>query len=131
MRRLVTADAARAYPPYGLLKHERLQQSLDGAVAAILDDQTTLLFHDQCALNLGFRADFADMERAWNYTMGEGMAAAELPEDVRILHFLDRPKPWSAAYGGEAATLWFDAWRETAAFIGETTAVELFGLAQE
>jgi len=113
------------------LKHERLVQSLDGAVAAILDDQTTLLFHDQCALNLGFRADFTDLDRVWNYTMGESMKVQDLPEDVRILHFLDRPKPWSAAYGGEAAILWFDAWRQTAAFVGETTAVELFGLVQE
>ncbi len=110
------------------LRHERLAANLDGAVAAIMDDAVTLLFHDQCALNLGFRNDFADLDERWNSVVTEPTLLADVPGDAAILHFLDRPKPWSAAHGGEAAMLWFEHWRETAAFIGENTAVELFAL---
>jgi hypothetical protein len=42
-----------------------------------------------------------------------------------LLHFLDRPKPWSAAYHGEAGPLWFAKWREMGSFIGEEIAVRL------
>ncbi|MEJ0048087.1 MAG: glycosyltransferase [Rhodospirillales bacterium] len=93
-----------------------------------MDDAVTLLFHDQCALNLGFRNDFADLDERWNSVVTEPTLLADVPGDAAILHFLDRPKPWSAAHGGEAAMLWFEHWRETAAFIGENTAVELFAL---
>ena len=110
------------------LKHPRLAAGLDGAMAAILDDDITLLFHDQCALNVGFRGDFADLPQSWNYPVTESTELASVPAQAAILHFLDRPKPWSAAHGGDAAMLWFDHWRETAAFIGETNAVELFAL---
>jgi lipopolysaccharide biosynthesis glycosyltransferase len=110
------------------LQHERLAADLDGAVAAIMDDSVTLLFHDQCALNLGFRNDFADLDKMWNSVVTEPTKLADIPPDAAILHFLDRPKPWSAAHAGDAAILWFERWRETAAFIGEETAVDLFAL---
>lgn len=110
------------------LQHERLGADLDGAVAAIMDDNVTLLFHDQCALNLGFKNDFADLDKMWNFVVTEPTKLADIPPEAAILHFLDRPKPWSAAHGGDAAMLWFERWRETAAFIGEETAVELFAL---
>jgi lipopolysaccharide biosynthesis glycosyltransferase/predicted Zn-dependent protease len=113
------------------LKNKRLAAGLDGAVGAIVDDDVTLLFHDQCALNLGFRSDFADMDRLFNYPVNESTRLADVPEEAVILHFLDRPKPWSAAYGGDAGALWFERWRETAAVIGEATAMELFAQVQE
>jgi lipopolysaccharide biosynthesis glycosyltransferase len=108
-----------------------LAPSLDGAVAAIMDDDTTLLFHDQCALNLGFRERFKPMAIEWNLPIGEATEISDLPENAAILHYLDRPKPWSAAYGGECGTLWFDEWRDTAALIGEAAAIELFSLCND
>ena len=113
------------------LRNSRLVPGLDNAVNAIVDDETTLLFHDQCALNLGFRSDFSDMNRLWNFPVNEGTKMEDVPADAVILHFLDRPKPWSAAYGGEAGLLWFDRFRQTAAVIGEATAMELLALVQE
>jgi lipopolysaccharide biosynthesis glycosyltransferase len=113
------------------LKNPALGAALDGAVTAIHDDATKLLFQDQCALNLGFRANFTDMERIWNYPVNEWTKLSAVPADAMILHFLDRPKPWSAAYGGEAASLWFERWRQTAAYIGEAKAVELFAQIQD
>lgn len=113
------------------LRHEQVEASLDGAVAAIMDEQTTLLFHDQCALNLGFKPGFRELDLIWNYPMNEPTRLAEIPQDAAILHFLDRPKPWSPAYNGDAAIIWFDRWRETASFLGESLAVELFAMIED
>jgi lipopolysaccharide biosynthesis glycosyltransferase len=109
----------------------QLTAALDDALAAIRDDSVTLLFHDQCALNLGFRDRFQRLGVVWNQPVGEATPLAAIPGDTAILHFLDRPKPWSTAYEGECATLWFDQWRETAALIGEADAVELFALSSD
>ena len=105
--------------------------ALDRAIAAVMDDDTKLLFHDQCALNLGFRADFADLDGAWNTAVIESDSLAEVPADAALLHFLERPKPWSAAYGGDAGALWADQWRAAAAFMGEAVALEMFRLIQD
>ncbi len=113
------------------LASDKLEAALDGAVAAIADAGTTLLFHDQCALNLGFRDSFQRLGMEWNRPVGEASPLADVAADTGILHFLDRPKPWSAAYDGECATLWFEQWRRTAEVIGEAQAVELFALNED
>ena len=108
------------------LKHPDLDAALLKTIEAIADETVTLLYHDQCALNLGFRHGFSDLDIVWNTPVTETTRLADLPEDAAILHFLDRPKPWSAAYNGEAGPLWFEKFRATAAFIGEAAAVALF-----
>ena len=108
------------------LRHPDLEAALQASMAAIDDPGVTLLYHDQCALNLGFRGRFAELDLAWNYPVAETTKLADIPPDVGLLHFLDRPKPWSAAYQGEAGPLWFSKWRDVAAFTGEAIAVELF-----
>jgi lipopolysaccharide biosynthesis glycosyltransferase len=108
------------------LQHPDLDAALAGAIEAIADEQVVLLYHDQCALNLGFRDRFADLDMAWNYPLTEITKLEDVPEGTALLHFLDRPKPWSAAYGGEAGPLWFAKWREAAAFIGEAAALRVF-----
>lgn len=110
------------------LTNDLVIEGLDGAVAAIGNPETTLMYHDQCALNLGFRDRFIELDRTWNFPIGEATVLADVPEDAAILHFLDRPKPWSAAYGGECGTIWLQAWSETASFMGAGAALALFGL---
>ena len=113
------------------LAHAELTAALDGAVAAIADENVTLLFHDQCALNLGFRDRFHRMGTEWNTPVGERTLVADLPPGAAVLHYLDRPKPWSAAYDGECATLWLEEWRKTAELVGEAQALEVFGLVED
>ena len=111
------------------LTNERLHEALDGTVTAITDDTVKLLLHDQCALNLGFRDRFAALPAAWNRPVGERDQPGALPAETAVLHFLDRPKPWSAAYDGSCAALWLDQWSRTAALIGAAAAVELLAMA--
>jgi lipopolysaccharide biosynthesis glycosyltransferase/predicted Zn-dependent protease len=107
------------------LRHPRMADALRASIAAVADESVTLLYHDQCALNLGFRGMFSDMDMALNFPVTEATKLADLPGTAALLHFLDRPKPWSAAYHGEAGPVWFAKWREAAAFIGEEIAVRL------
>ncbi len=113
------------------LTHPGLIAALDATIDAIADDTVQLLYHDQCALNLGFRNSFADLDLGFNFPMVESTPLAEMPENTAILHFLDRPKPWSNAYRGDAADLWYTAWRDTAAIIGEKTAMDLLAATTE
>ena len=113
------------------LLSDRLDDALEATVAAIADDSVTLLFHDQCALNLGFRDRFVRLDTAWNLPVAETTKVADLPAGAAVLHYLERPKPWSSAYDGECGVLWFDAWARTAEVIGAEAAVGLFGLNRE
>ena len=113
------------------LVHADLTTALDGAAAAITDESVTLLFHDQCALNLGFRDRFHRMGVEWNLPVGERTTLAQLPPGAAVLHFLDRPKPWSAAYDGECATLWLEEWAKAAELVGAETALEVFALVED
>ena len=113
------------------LTSDHLNAALDATIAAIGNERVTLLLHDQCALNLGFRDRFLLLDTAWNTPVGEATHIADLPADAAVLHYLERPKPWSAAYEGECGTLWFDAWARTAEVIGAAEAVALFALNRE
>ena len=110
------------------LAHDRLAHGLDRTMAAIADEAVTLLFHDQCALNLGFKGCFEPLDTTWNLPVTEQSKIADLSGEAGILHYLDRPKPWSAAYDGPCAALWLQQWERTAKFIGEADALELFRL---
>ena len=113
------------------LASDRLDDALDASVTAVTDDSVTLLFHDQCALNLGFRDRFLRLGTAWNTPVTESTRLADLSAETAVLHYLDRPKPWSAAYDGECGMLWFDAWARAAEVIGAEAAVGLFGFNRE
>ena len=113
------------------MTHPRLAEALDRAAASATDERVPKLFHDQCALNLGFRGLFQPLPTLWNTPVAERAQLVDLSEDAAILHFLERPKPWSAAYDGPLATLWFDSWARTADLIGAEAATCFLGMAGE
>jgi len=83
------------------LDHPALGDALDRAVAAAEDGGRTLIYHDQCALNLGFDGLVDPLPRRFNHFVRP--AGAEPGEaDAVVLHYLDRPKPWDAFYPGPA-----------------------------
>jgi lipopolysaccharide biosynthesis glycosyltransferase/tetratricopeptide (TPR) repeat protein len=103
---------------------------LDGSIAAIGGD-AVLIYHDQCALNRGFRGLSMSLDEHFNYPVSEEKTIAELPDEAAILHFLDRPKPWSVAYAGPCALLWYDQWQRLAGKIGGDDAKRLMRIHAE
>ena len=81
---------------------------LDKAIAAAIDPDVTLIFQDQCALNIAFDTKMAELPERFNYfnppsVSGDGISAT----DAVIVHFLDRPKPWDSLYRRRARE-WFE-----------------------
>lgn len=90
------------------LEHPDLPALLDRAIAAAIDPEVELIFQDQCALNIAFDMNAAQLPDRFNYfnppnVSGDRIAAAE----AVIVHFLDRPKPWDGLYRRRARE-WFD-----------------------
>jgi lipopolysaccharide biosynthesis glycosyltransferase len=105
---------------------------LERTVHAIHHSHDTLLFHDQCALNIGFKSAFRPLDSRFNYFVKPQLAsaaldAAELPDAV-IIHYLDRPKPWDPAYPRDICRHWFASWHKLALKVGGTDAMTLYGL---
>ncbi len=93
------------------LAHPELPALLDRAIAAAIDPDATLIFQDQCALNIAFDLNMTELPPRFNYfnppaVSGDGIAAT----DAVIVHFLDRPKPWDSLYRRRAREWfeWFD-----------------------
>lgn len=74
-------------------------QCMERALATLHDPNVNLMFHDQCALNIGFRNKSKKLPAEYNYYVDcHTEPFSDL--DGRIFHFLDRPKPWDVAYDG-------------------------------
>jgi lipopolysaccharide biosynthesis glycosyltransferase len=105
---------------------------LERTVHAINHSHDTLMFHDQCALNIGFKSTFRPLDSRFNYFVKPQLAnapleATELPDAV-IIHYLDRPKPWDPAYPRDTCRHWFASWHKLALKVGGTDAMTLYGL---
>jgi lipopolysaccharide biosynthesis glycosyltransferase/predicted Zn-dependent protease len=90
------------------LTNPELPGLLDKAIAAAIDPEVTLIFQDQCALNIAFDTKMAELPERFNYfnppsVSGDGISAT----DAVIVHFLDRPKPWDSLYRRRARE-WFE-----------------------
>lgn len=90
------------------LDHAGLPALLDRAIAAAIDPDVNLIFQDQCALNIAFDMNMAQLPDRFNYfnppsQSGDGISAS----DAVIVHFLDRPKPWDGLYRRRARE-WFE-----------------------
>jgi lipopolysaccharide biosynthesis glycosyltransferase len=89
------------------LDHPAIGPALDRALAAAADPAVPLVFHDQCALNIGFEGLTAAMSERFNAFLWPEQRA--VPDDAAVLHFLDRPKPWEPLYPAAAREWW--GWR--------------------
>ncbi|HWY15770.1 MAG TPA: glycosyltransferase [Rhizomicrobium sp.] len=111
------------------LRHAELGSALERSLHAVHNLRTSLIFQDQCALNLGFKDVFAPLDDRFNFFV--------TPHDPRpssagaILHFLDRPKPWDPIYDGALCRLWFLHWQRLANAVGRQYASALYRMANE
>jgi lipopolysaccharide biosynthesis glycosyltransferase len=108
------------------LKHRDIETALDRTLSTVHDDKDQLIFQDQCALNIGFRGMFGELDTRFNsfVTPYDANPGAE----GTILHFLDRPKPWDPAYQGRLCRTWFMRWYRLATCIGADDALALYRL---
>ena len=108
------------------LKHPEIGAALDKTIQAVQHSRQTLVYHDQCALNIGFKGQFFPLEAKFNHFV---KPEDETPiSDGAIIHFLDRPKPWDPAYSGKFCGLWFAHWHKLAIKIGGGEAMKLYNL---
>jgi lipopolysaccharide biosynthesis glycosyltransferase len=103
---------------------------IDKTISTINDKNVTLMFHDQCALNIGFHGTIEPLDPKYNRFVDVGVDPVAIEADNVILHFLDRPKPWDPSYDGPASAYWFKHWKELASIIGGGLALELLDEAQ-
>jgi lipopolysaccharide biosynthesis glycosyltransferase/tetratricopeptide (TPR) repeat protein len=108
------------------LKHPDVGPALDRTIHAIQDSRETLVFHDQCALNIGFKGHFHPLDARFNYFVKPDEDGAI--SDGVIIHYLDRPKPWDPAYSGKFCGLWFAHWHKLAIHVGGGEAMNLYNL---
>lgn len=93
------------------LRHPDLPAALDRAIEAALDPEATLIFQDQCALNIAFDGRVDELPERYNfYNPPTGDEAAPGALDAVVVHHLDRPKPWDSLYRRPAREWfeWFD-----------------------
>lgn len=107
-----------------------------GCLAASIDASERrskeLVFQDQCALNIGFKGNFSELEPCYNYFLAPSAAHDVTLMDLLtnpIVHFLDRPKPWDALYEAPVGLQWLQYWRQLAKLLGKDLAQELFAAA--
>ena len=108
------------------LSHPEAGPALDASIHAVLDEGTTLLFHDQCALNIGFKGRVGYLPERFNHFLPPDLADGPVDADAAIVHFLDRPKPWEATYDHRAALDWLRSYETLVPLVGRTLAARLF-----
>ena len=93
------------------LSHVELPTLIAATLRQVSDHADALVYHDQCALNLGFRGRVVDLPDAFNSFCTPSVAATAPGGQGVVLHFLDRPKPWQSGYDGVMSALWYRYWR--------------------
>lgn len=111
------------------LRHAELAAALDRCAKIIVNSQETLIFQDQCALNIAFKDQFEPLDPTFNFFL-DASDIDQKPEGA-ILHYLDRPKPWDPLYSGRLSRIWFLNWHALALHIGSDDAIALLNAANE
>lgn len=80
------------------LSDPAIDERLDAAINLAENEQGRLVFHDQCALNIAFDGCVRYLEPEFNHYLRPHRADNGDMRDARLIHFLDRPKPWDVCY---------------------------------
>nr|WP_227754235.1 glycosyltransferase [Stagnihabitans tardus] len=100
--------------------HPRLGPGLARAIELSEKEPDRLIFHDQCALNIAFRA--ADLPPQWNFFLRPFRPQNGQVQDGILLHYLDRPKPWDITFWRNFR----EEWRVWALFLGQLLPPQVF-----
>ncbi len=115
-------------------QHPDLSRLAADAVSVAMNEGHRLLYHDQCALNIAFDGQIANLETQFNdyYPPSDTRNIEELSlsSDSVVLHLLDRPKPWDTLSYHKGSIVWFKMLEEISAFVPSSYILELFQLLQ-
>lgn len=115
-------------------QHPDLSRLAANAVSVAMNEGHKLLYHDQCALNIAFDGQIANLETQFNdyYPPSDlrNIEELSLSSQSVILHLLDRPKPWDTLSYHQGSIIWFKMLEEIATFIPSSYILELFQLLQ-
>lgn len=115
-------------------QHPHLSRLATNAVSVAMNEGHRLLYHDQCALNIAFDGQIANLETQFNdyYPPSDTRNIEELSlsSESVILHLLDRPKPWDTLSYHKGSIIWFKMLEEIATFVPSSYILELFQLLQ-
>ncbi len=79
---------------------------IDEAVRLSECEPETLVFHDQCALNIAFFGRTKMLDSRYNFFIRPARPDNGDYNQGVLLHFLDKPKPWDVTYKREYRPLW-------------------------
>jgi|GEM_PF-5839402 len=88
------------------MNHVRFEECIERTMRCIQDGN--LLFHDQCALNGGFRGNVSYLPTGLNFFLPPSLPVETSLDEAEILHYLDRPKPWEPMYRHPAGLIWLE-----------------------
>jgi lipopolysaccharide biosynthesis glycosyltransferase len=111
------------------LRNRDVRSGLERTMRAIADPDSKLLFHDQCALNIGFAGAFSPLRQEFNRFIRLD-TAGDVDTGI-IVHFLDRPKPWDPAYPAAICRLWYTYWHKLSGHVGSHAALEMYRAANK
>jgi len=94
----------------GVLLIDAAQQATAGLIDRAIHfsecEPERLTFHDQCALNIAFAGKAKNLPQKYNTFVRPNRPDNKSPEACKLLHFLDRPKPWDVSYAREYRVQW-------------------------
>lgn len=94
----------------GVLSFDLCNPAIDDHLAQAIHlaehEQGRLVFHDQCALNIAFEGSVRYLEAEFNHFLRPQRADNGDLSQARLIHFLDRPKPWDVCYDRDYRVHW-------------------------
>jgi lipopolysaccharide biosynthesis glycosyltransferase/Tfp pilus assembly protein PilF len=88
------------------LSHPKLAQALQHTVEFALTQKHLLTFLDQCALNVAFAGQVAELPPGFNSFVRQDTDRGDIA--AVVTHFLQPPKPWDPMYRGANCLPWVE-----------------------
>ncbi|WP_263063108.1 glycosyltransferase family 8 protein [Dickeya dadantii] len=101
------------------MQHPATLSIIENAIANSEQNDSQLIFHDQCALNKAVRGMYHTLDESYNRHLPPSAAFTAIYEEASIVHFVSTPKPWHMAYSGDGSAIWSHYFHHAARIIGE------------
>jgi len=111
--------------------HPDLARRIEHSIRLSEVEPERLIFHDQCALNIAFTADFHALPAQWNFFLRPHRERNGHIEDGVLLHYLDKPKPWDIVFSRNYREEWRVWAVHLAMILPQPIYIDIFAAANE